>query len=169
MGRQTAPRGGRDHPFIDAVLAPGDRPPGHSCTSPSPACSCHPPNPGLFPSRWSWALPTTWPVSLRLCPASTALKSQMWGHCPRPSQAPVSLARLQPLPFLGCWQQLSSHFLCNWAFLVAQLVKNLQCRRPGWVGKIPWRRERLPTLVFRPGKFHGLCNPWSHKESDTTE
>jgi len=27
----------------------------------------------------------------------------------------------------------------------------LQCRRPGfnpWVGKIPWRRERLPTSVF---------------------
>ena len=25
-----------------------------------------------------------------------------------------------------------------------------------WVGKIPWRRERLPTLVFWPGEFHGL-------------
>ena len=37
--------------------------------------------------------------------------------------------------------------------LVAQLVKNicLQCRRPQfncWVGKIPWRMDRLPTLVF---------------------
>ena len=33
-----------------------------------------------------------------------------------------------------------------------------QCRRPGfdlWVGKIPWRRERLPTLVFLPGESHG--------------
>ena len=33
-----------------------------------------------------------------------------------------------------------------------QLVKNhLQCRRPqfnSWVGKIPWRRDRLPTAVF---------------------
>ena len=37
-----------------------------------------------------------------------------------------------------------------------------------WVGKIPWRRERLPTLVFWPGEFHGL-SPWGHKESDTTE
>ena len=61
------------------------------------------------------------------------------------------------------------------ASLVAQLVKNLQCRRPGfdpWVGKIPWRRERLPTPVFWPGEFHGLCSvysPWGHKESDTTE
>ena len=24
-----------------------------------------------------------------------------------------------------------------------------------WVGKIPWRRERLPTPVFLPGEFHG--------------
>ena len=51
-----------------------------------------------------------------------------------------------------------------WAFLVAQLVKNLlQCGRPGfnsWVGKIPWRRERLPTPVFWPGELHGLCHPW---------
>ena len=33
-----------------------------------------------------------------------------------------------------------------------------QCRRPGfdpWLGKIPWRRERLPTPVFWPGEFHG--------------
>ena len=30
--------------------------------------------------------------------------------------------------------------------------------RPGfdpWVGKIPWRRESLPTPVFWPGEFHG--------------
>ena len=26
---------------------------------------------------------------------------------------------------------------------------------PG-VGKIPWRTEWLPTLVFWPGEFHGL-------------
>ena len=34
----------------------------------------------------------------------------------------------------------------------------LQCGRPGfdpWVGKVPWRRERLPTPVFCPGEFHG--------------
>ena len=34
-----------------------------------------------------------------------------------------------------------------------------QCGRPGfhsWVGKIPRRKERLPTLVFWPGEFHGL-------------
>ena len=25
-----------------------------------------------------------------------------------------------------------------------------------WVGKIPWRREWLPTLILWPGEFHGL-------------
>ena len=29
-----------------------------------------------------------------------------------------------------------------------------------WVGKIPWRRERLPTAVFWPGEFRGLYSPW---------
>ena len=38
-----------------------------------------------------------------------------------------------------------------------------------WIGKIPWRRESLPTPVFCPGEFHGLYNTWDHKESDTTE
>ena len=38
-----------------------------------------------------------------------------------------------------------------------------------WVGKIPWRREKLPTPVFWPGEFHGLHSPWGHKELDTIE
>ena len=38
---------------------------------------------------------------------------------------------------------------------------------PG-LGKIPWRRERLPP-VFWPGEFHGLYSPWGCKESDMTE
>ena len=50
---------------------------------------------------------------------------------------------------------------------VAQLVKNLPGFDP-WVGKIPWRRERLPTPVFWPGEFHGL-SPWGRKELDMTE
>ena len=36
-----------------------------------------------------------------------------------------------------------------------------------WLGKIPWRRERLPTPEFWPGEFHGLYSPWGRKESDT--
>ena len=54
------------------------------------------------------------------------------------------------------------------AFLVAQPVKNLPAM-PGInprVGKIPWRRERLPTPVFWPGKFYGL---YSCQELGRTE
>ena len=58
------------------------------------------------------------------------------------------------------------------ASLVAQMVKNLQCRRPRfdpWDGKIHWRRERLSTPVFLPGEFHGqrrlaVYSPWNCKE-----
>ena len=62
------------------------------------------------------------------------------------------------------------------ASLVAQMVKNLpkilEAVFCPWIGKIPWRRERLPTLVFLPGEFHGQRSqagycPRNHKESDT--
>ena len=48
----------------------------------------------------------------------------------------------------------------------------LQCGRPGfspWVGKIPWKTERLPIPVFWSGEFHGLYSPWGCKELDMTE
>ena len=42
-----------------------------------------------------------------------------------------------------------------------------------WVGKIPWRRERQPTPVFLPGKFHGQRSLAGYssccQESDTNE
>ena len=55
--------------------------------------------------------------------------------------------------------------MLKWASLVAQPINNL-CERPGfdpWVGKIPWRREQLPTLVFLPREFHGLYSPQGHR------
>ena len=39
---------------------------------------------------------------------------------------------------------------------------------PGF-GKIPWRRERLPTPVFWPGELHGLYSPCGYKESDVSD
>ena len=81
---------------------------------------------------------------------------------------PGSIPRLGRSPGGGIGYPLQY----SWASLVAQLVKSLQCKRPGldpWVGKIPWRKEQLPTPVFWPGEFHGLYSPWGHKESDTTE
>ena len=52
---------------------------------------------------------------------------------------------------------------------MAQLVKNLLAVQETLVGKIPWRRERLPTPVFWPREFHGLYSPWGRKELNTTE
>ena len=55
----------------------------------------------------------------------------------------------------------------SWAFLVAQLIKNpptmQETRFNSWVGKIPWRRDRLSTPVFLgfPGGSYGkksTCN-----------
>ena len=56
---------------------------------------------------------------------------------------------------------------------MTQVVKNLPAMQETWVfdpwvGKIPWRRERLPTPVFWTGEYHGPYSPWGHKESDVT-
>ena len=60
---------------------------------------------------------------------------------------------------------------------MAQTIKNLQCRRPGfdpWVGKVPWRRKWKATPVFLPAEFHGQrslvgYSQWGYKKSDRTE
>ena len=58
-------------------------------------------------------------------------------------------------------------YIISLVFLAAQLERIcLQCRRPefnSWVGKFPWRRDRLPTPVFLgfPGGSAGresVCN-----------
>ena len=61
----------------------------------------------------------------------------------------------QAFPFALSGKTFESKHYIQWASLVAHLVMSLQCRRPrfdSWVGKIPWRRERLPTPVFWPGE-----------------
>ena len=55
----------------------------------------------------------------------------------------------------------------SWASLVTQLVKNLPATWETWIGKIPWRKERLPTPVFWLGEFHGLLHMVA--EWDVTE
>ena len=61
----------------------------------------------------------------------------------------------------------------SWASLVAQLVKNLPAMQETWVRSLGWqdplRRERLPTLVFWPGEFHGLYSQWGCNKPDMTE
>ena len=45
--------------------------------------------------------------------------------------------------------------------------------RETWVQSLGWEdpleKERLPTLVFWPGDFHGLYSSWGRKETDTIE
>ena len=79
---------------------------------------------------------------------------QMWGGANDPGEVETSI-----------WQSA-------WEFPSASLVAQLAKNPPGfdpWVGKIPWRRERLFTPVFWPGEFHRLYSPWSHIESEMTE
>ena len=87
-----------------------------------------------------------------------------------------------------CTVYMGTHVcVYEWASLLAQLVKNLPTMRPGfhpWAGKIPWRRDRLPTPVFlgfpggsagkesahneRPG-FHSWVGkiPWRREQLPT--
>ena len=58
---------------------------------------------------------------------------------------------------------------CSPRILLAGI--HLQCGSPGfdpWAGKMPWRRERLPTPVFWPGESHGLYIVHGVAESDKT-
>ena len=83
----------------------------------------------------------------------------------------------------ACWLSvcLFKFHLLNWAFIFLMLsflmLSFMQCRRPGfdpWIGKVPWRREWLPSPVFLPGEFHGQrsladYSSWGHKELEMTE
>ena len=55
----------------------------------------------------------------------------------------------------------------SWAFLMAQLVKTPPAVQntwfDPWVGKIPWRRERLNSSIL------AWKIPWGRKESDMME
>ena len=59
-------------------------------------------------------------------------------------------------------QWLRLYFHCILGSFVAQLVKNPPAMWEIWVrslvGKIPWRRKRLPTPAFWPGELHGLVH-----------
>ena len=86
------------------------------------------------------------------------------------------------LCILGLYTYIFPVWFLNMMMLrFCHVVKCRRCRRYRfdiWVGNIPWRiwlvskfwrREKLPTPAFWPWEFHGLYNPWGHKESDRTE
>ena len=91
------------------------------------------------------------------------------------SQKALSPLHFQSLSTLPYWHDSNSvHQYVNISTFSLSLQRHLclvknppaMPRKPGFnpkVGKIPWRRERLPTAVFWPGEFHGLYNPWGCK------
>ena len=76
-----------------------------------------------------------------------------------------------------CQYLLYSKVTQFYTYILCFLNVNLQCRRPGfntWFGKIPWRREQLPTAIFLLGECHGQrslagYSPWGCKELDATK
>ena len=50
-------------------------------------------------------------------------------------------------------------YLLNILFVLPDPLSTILRFHMTWVGKIPWRRERLPTPVFWSGEFHGLYSP----------
>ena len=86
------------------------------------------------------------------------------------AENPASIPGLGSSPGKG----ISYPLQYSWASLVAQTVKNPPAMWKTWVGKIPWRREQLSTLLLWPEEFHGQrsladYSPRGPKESDTTE
>ena len=66
----------------------------------------------------------------------------------------------------------TSLFILSWGFPGGSVVKNKlpsrRCEFNSWVGKIPWRRKWLLTLVYLLGEFHGQrslrnYSPWGHR------
>ena len=101
---------------------------------------------GLISFRMDW---------LDLCAVQGTLKSVLQHHSSKASIFWHSAFFMVQLSYPGLPLWLS------WERI------HLQCGRPGfdpWVGKIPWRKERLPTPVFWPGEFCGLFSPWGCKE-----
>ena len=104
------------------------------------------------------------------------LESQIWVPCSSGGrESAYNAGDPSSIPGLGRYTEegIGYPFQYSWAslWLSGQRI-HLQCRRPGfdpWVGRIPWRRERLQTPVFWPGKFYGLHSSWSHKQLDKTK
>ena len=110
------------------------------------------------PSQWPW-------VCSNSCPLSR------WCHPIISSSVVPFSSHLQSFPALESFQ-MSQFFTQGFPFGLAS--KESACS-VGDLGSIPglerfpWRRERLPTLVFWLGEFHAQHSSWDHKELDTTE
>ena len=85
----------------------------------------------------------------------------VWWSCAR-------LLRKQSASGMLCCTLGTKSGLPWWLHGKQPACQRRRCRRrrfDPWVGKIPWRREWLPTPVFLPRKFHGQrslegYSPW---------
>ena len=61
----------------------------------------------------------------------------------------------------------------SWAFLLAQLVKNVPAMQETWVQSLGWEdpleKGKATHSSILTWEFHRLYGPWGHKESNTTE
>ena len=123
-------------------------------------------------------LATPWAAAHQAPPSMGFSRQEYWRGLPLPSpeKRPTNgyfgkAGDLGSIRELGRspGEEIGYPLQCSGTSLVAQLVKNcLQCGRPGfdpWVGKMAWKRERLPTPVLLPSKSHGQrslvgCSPW---------
>ena len=146
---------------------------------------CRPPGSsdhGIHPEHWSgWvAVPFSRGSSQ---PRDRIQQLQISENSGTEIQSPWKLCHCRPggdlyyCPSPKC-QNMRANFMSKTASdWVEPVINRLQWGRPGfnpWIGKIPWRREWQPTVVFLPGESHGQKNlgaysPWGQKESDTTE
>ena len=141
---------------------------------------------------YSWSLSCVWLSAAPWTVARQALLSmefprqEYWSGLPFPSPGNLLNPGIEPASLKS--SALAGRFFTirvNWEALMYYGLPwwlrwwriCLQCRTPKfdpWVGKIPWRREWLPTLVFLPGESHGErslagYSLWVCKESDMTE
>ena len=90
-----------------------------------------------------------------------------WG-AKSPHQANCQSKWIEGCERAGVWGSSGISQLVQWSRICKRHTFDAQ------VGKISWRRERQPTLVFLLEKFCGQRSlagygPWGHTESDTTE
>ena len=118
---------------------------------------------------------TPWTVA-RQAPASMELfRQEYWSGLPVPSLGAMPRPRMEPASLAApasTGRVLAASAPWGLPLWLSWERICLQCGRPGfdpWVGKIPWRREWLPTPVSWPGEFRRLYSPRGRKESDTTE
>ena len=87
-----------------------------------------------------------------------------------PCQLEITMTKDPYSSIVVCLFVFKGYIYLFWGFLDGSAGKESACNAGDlvsgfnpWVGKIPWRREKLPTPVFWPGEFHGLKSPLGQK------